>query len=345
MEQRRLGRTGLSVSVIGFGCGMVGGLMVGGTPSEQEAAVAHALDAGITYFDTAPFYGAGKSEENLGRALRSLKRRAIVGSKVRIDPALRDDLDQRDKLPALITRSVEESLRRLGVDCLDLIQLHNPISPVGTGSGLTVDLVRQTVLGTFERLRRDGKVRFAGLSALGHAPGVIDLLQDDRVDTVQVAYSLLNPSANEPLDDASPSENYERLLRPVGEHDIGVIGIRLLAGGSLSGVSERHPNAMTTVIPLGKGIGSGADYEHDVACAHQFGDLVREGLARSLASAALRYGISTTGMHTLAIGFSSREQLEEAVQAAEDGRFDAPAMQRIRDTQVRLGLVAASEEA
>ncbi|MDQ3811060.1 MAG: aldo/keto reductase, partial [Chloroflexota bacterium] len=72
MEQRDLGRTGLKVSALGFGCGAVGGLMVLGEADEQRRAVGRALDAGITYFDTAPSYGDGRSEVNLGRVMSEL---------------------------------------------------------------------------------------------------------------------------------------------------------------------------------------------------------------------------------------------------------------------------------
>src|SRR5690242_14036804 len=88
MDLRALGTTGLTVSALGFGCGSIGGLMVRGEPAAQRAAVARALDAGITYFDTAPQYGDGRSEENLGRTLRDLGAwdRVVVGTKVRLAP-------------------------------------------------------------------------------------------------------------------------------------------------------------------------------------------------------------------------------------------------------------------
>src|SRR5262245_18770628 len=82
MELRVLGRTGLRDSALGFGCGAVGGLMVRGGPGEQRRAVERAIDAGIRYFDTAPSYGDGCSEENLGRVLAELGGRAadlVVG--------------------------------------------------------------------------------------------------------------------------------------------------------------------------------------------------------------------------------------------------------------------------
>ena len=73
MEYRMLGRTGLRVSALGFGCGNVGGLMIRGTPAERERALARALEHGVNYFDTAPSYGDGQSETNLGAALRAVQ--------------------------------------------------------------------------------------------------------------------------------------------------------------------------------------------------------------------------------------------------------------------------------
>ena len=87
MEMRTFGRTGLQVSILGFGCGAVGGLMVRGAPADQERAVARALEAGVNYFDTAAMYGNGESEKNLGRVLAKLKPDVVVGTKVRIPSA------------------------------------------------------------------------------------------------------------------------------------------------------------------------------------------------------------------------------------------------------------------
>ena len=88
MEMRVFGRTGMRVSLLGFGCGAVGGLMVRGDPGEQERAIARALEAGVTYFDTAVQYGDGESEKNLGRVLGKLKpANAVVGTKSACRPA------------------------------------------------------------------------------------------------------------------------------------------------------------------------------------------------------------------------------------------------------------------
>ena len=85
MELRLFGRTGLQLSVLGFGCGAVGGLMVRGDPLDQERTIARAIDAGVNYFDTAVQYGNGESEKNLGRVLQRLKSANVaVGTKVRL---------------------------------------------------------------------------------------------------------------------------------------------------------------------------------------------------------------------------------------------------------------------
>src|SRR5919108_384491 len=122
MRYRDLGATGLSVSVLGFGCGNVGGLLVRGSPAERERAVARGIELGINYFDTASIYGDGLSEQHLGQALRSLRADVLVGTKVRLTT---DDLAA---IPAAITRSTEASLRRLGMERVDLMQFHNSIA-------------------------------------------------------------------------------------------------------------------------------------------------------------------------------------------------------------------------
>jgi hypothetical protein len=130
METRTLGKTGLKVSVLGFGCGAVGGLMVRGEPADQERAVARALELGINYFDTAPLYGNGESEKNLGKVLAAaLRPDVFVGTKVRVPQA------EFGRIAEAVTASLEASLRRLGREQVDLLQLHNNISRDSNGDG------------------------------------------------------------------------------------------------------------------------------------------------------------------------------------------------------------------
>ena len=87
MQLRVFGRTGMQLSVLGFGCGAVGGFMVRGDPADQERTVARAIAAGVNYFDTAVQYGDGELEKNLGRVLQKLKPANVaVGTKVRLPP-------------------------------------------------------------------------------------------------------------------------------------------------------------------------------------------------------------------------------------------------------------------
>ena len=113
MEQRVLGRTGASLSVLGFGCGAVGGLMVRGAPADQERAVARALELGINYFDTAAAYGDGASETNLGRVLAKLRPEIFLSTKFTVRP------EDRGHIREAVAASLERSLGRLGREQVD----------------------------------------------------------------------------------------------------------------------------------------------------------------------------------------------------------------------------------
>src|SRR5262245_59210643 len=153
MELRVFGRTGMRLSVLGFGCGAVGGLMVRGAPSDQERTIAEALDAGVNYFDTAPLYGNGESEKNLGRVFKELKpKNAIVGTKVRLRS------DELADVAGAIAASLEGSLQRLGMDGVDILHLHNAITPAGDGESISLRRVVDDVVPALERLRQSGKV-------------------------------------------------------------------------------------------------------------------------------------------------------------------------------------------
>src|ERR1700740_1297570 len=116
MEMRRLGRTGLMVSGLGYGGGAVGGLCTKGEARDQERAAARAIEAGINYFDTAALYGNGESERNLGRVLKSLKADVVVGTKVRLSTEHRADVGKA------IQQGMDDSLKRMGRDHVDLFQ-------------------------------------------------------------------------------------------------------------------------------------------------------------------------------------------------------------------------------
>jgi aryl-alcohol dehydrogenase-like predicted oxidoreductase len=304
--------------VLGYGAGAVGGLMVRGTPAEQEASIARALEAGITYFDTAPSYGDGESERNLGRVLKTLRPGGgvVLGTKVRLPPEARGDLG------AAIAASLEASLGRLGRDSVDLFQLHDSIGGPG---GYTVAQVLEEAVPAMDRLRAQGKCRFLGITALGDTAALRQVVGAGRLDTAQMPYNLLNPSNLGTLPAGLPGQDFAGLARHAAARGVGMIGIRILAGGALSGEAERHPVAMPSVAP----IASAGSYEADLANARRLLPLVQEGHAGSLAELAIRFAITPPEMGTALIGTASLGQLETAIAAAERGPLPAPVLARI----------------
>jgi aryl-alcohol dehydrogenase-like predicted oxidoreductase len=316
MEYRTLGRTGLRVSTLAFGCGDVGGLMVRGTPAERERGVARAIELGINYLDTAPAYGSGESEKNLGQVLRALKPAAIVGTKWRLGAA-----DLAD-VPGAVARSVEQSLGRLGLERVDLLHLHNLIGRMGDERPLGVARVLEAVVPAVRRLQEQGKVRFFGVTASGETGALHRVLTSGAVDTAQVVFNLLNPTGAYALPVGYPAQDYDRLLVLAREQGVGTIGIRAVAGGALSGQVERHPTAIPSVAP----IASGPDYATDAARARALQPLVAQGHAGSLIEAALRFAITGDAMSTVLIGCSDLAQLDFAAAAVNKGPLSPAAL-------------------
>jgi aryl-alcohol dehydrogenase-like predicted oxidoreductase len=320
MNYRYLGRTGLRISEIGFGCGNIGGLMVRGTFDEQVSAVARAVELGINYFDTAPDYGRGQSETNLGKVLAHLKPDVHVGTKVRVNPENLPDL------AGFIASSVETSLTRLGRDYVDLLQLHTPIVHRG-GQGLTVDNVIgfEGVADVFESLRQRGLTRFIGITGLGDTAAVKDVINSGRFDTVQAYYNLLNPSAGQEVPAGFGGQDFDRLIIRAGERGMGVIAIRVMAGGALGGAAARTGYASPTV---GGALAAGSDYEKDERRVARILSLAGDELP--LQRATVRFALMNESVSTAMVGFSDSAQIDEAVTAAGEGPLPDAFMTSLR---------------
>ena len=327
MEMRAFGRTGLQVSVLGFGCGAVGGLMVRGDPADQERTVAQALAAGVNYFDTAVQYGNGESEKNLGRILRKLKPASVVvGTKVRLPPG-------EARIADAIVKSLDASLARLQMDRVDIFHLHNNVTAAGGGSALSVKQIMDEVVPTFEKLRGQGKIRFPGLTAVGDTPALHEVIGSGAFASAQVVYNMLNPSAGEALHAAYPAQDYGRLFDATTAAGTGTIAIRVLAGGALSGSAERHPIASPPPEP----IGSAESYDADIGLARRFMPLVSEGHAASLTEAATRFAISSKAVGTILVGIATPQQFDDALAAVEKGPLPQAALDRIAALRSRRG--------
>ena len=319
MQTRAFGRTGMQLSVLGFGCGAVGGLMVRGDARDQERAVARAIEAGVNYFDTAVQYGNGESEKNLGRVLQRLKPpNVVVGTKVRLPSA------DFGRIAEAITKSLESSLARLRLDRVDIFHLHNAITESG-GEALSVRQVLGEVVPAFERLRQQGKTRFLGLTAVGETMALHQVVDARAFDSAQVVYNMLNPSAAVALPPNYPAQDYGRLFEHTKAAGVGVVGIRVLAGGALSGSAERHPIASPPPEP----IGSALNYDADVARARRLMPLVEEGLAASLTEAATRFALSHPAIGTILVGMATPQQFEDALAAVRKGPLPAGALERL----------------
>ncbi len=320
MELRVFGRTGMHLSALGFGCGAVGGLMVRGDPADQERTIARAIDAGVNYFDTAVQYGDGELEKNLGRTLRKLKpANAVVGTKVRLQPG------EFGRIADAVTMSLEGSLARLGLERVDIFHLHNTITETGGGPALSARQVLGDVVPAFERLRQQGKIRFLGITAIGDTAALHQVIDARAFDSAQVVYNMLNPSAAEDLPANYPAQDYRRLFDATQAAGVGVVGIRVLAGGALSGSAERHPIASPAPEP----IGSAMSYEADVERARRLVPLVKEGFAASLTEAATRFALSHPAMGTILVGMATPQQFEDALAAVQKGPLPHAALERL----------------
>jgi aryl-alcohol dehydrogenase-like predicted oxidoreductase len=323
MEQRRLGRTGIMVSVLGYGCGAIGGLMVKGTATEQDRAIGRAIDQGITYFDTAAAYGDGVSETNLGRALKALHARVTVGTKVRIRG------EQRGDIGGAIVASVEASLARLGRDSVDILHLHEPITRDGAPPTFTAEAILNDAVPVLQRLRDAGKFRHYGITGLGEAAEIRRVLDQGGFATAQMPYNILNPSGLAPLPAGSAMPDLGGCIRHAASIDVGVMAIRILAGGALSGSEARSPLGVPSVAP----IASGASYAADVAAARRLMPVIEAGHAADLVELALRYAAMPRDIPTVLVGTSSIAELDHAVAAINKGPLPAEALAMIAAIQ------------
>ncbi len=219
MRYRSFGKTGWSVSEIGFGCWGLGGGWGRRDDAEAKAALKRALELGVNFFDTAYVYGNGHSERLLGEVLRSWNRPVFVATKV---PAKTMEWPATpktrisDAFPVdWIVQCVEVSLKRLGLERIDLLQLH-----VWTDAWIQAEEWRTAA----DRLKNQGKIRAFGVSTNDHEPeSVLKLVATGEIDSVQVIYNLF---------DRSPEKALFPLCR---ERDVAVIVRVPFDEGSLTG--------------------------------------------------------------------------------------------------------------
>jgi aryl-alcohol dehydrogenase-like predicted oxidoreductase len=302
MRYRTLGSTGIRVSEIGFGAwgigGNAGGAVAYGPTRDDDSrrAVRGALDAGITFFDTADFYGFGHSEEVLGSALDGVRARAVIATKVgMIDASGRQDFSTEH-----IEGALERSLERLRTDYVDLYQLHSP----------PLDLLRDgRVLVCMERLRARGTVRAIGVSVRSPDDGLA-AVREIGAQCLQVNFNLLDQRARE-----------NGLFELCAERGVGVIVRTPLCFGFLTGHYAAN-DAFSTSDHRNRW--DPAQREKWAGAYRLFTSALQAPVEQTPAQFALRYCLSFPAVSAVIPGMLTIEHVSENAKASELGALLEP---------------------
>jgi len=272
-----LGQTSLQLSNIGFGSSPLGDVFRQVEPRDAEAAVRQAIDAGINFFDVSPYYGSGLAEERLGGALHGLRDLVVLATKCG-----RYGLDTFDFSAATITSGLEQSLRRLRTDAVDLLQAHD----VEFGDP---DQIVEETIPTLRKLQQQGKARFIGITGYS-LDALLAIAARVEVDTI-LTYCHCNLLI---------SDIDEKLIPFAQQNGIGVINASPLHMGLLTpqGAPAWHP-APTPVREA----------------AHRIVALC-QGRGIDPAALALRFCLEHPGVTSTLVGLSTPDQVAAALAAS-----------------------------
>ena len=316
MHYRRLGRTELMVSEVGFGGLPIGGLRWGDVRDEESlAALQRAFELGVNFFDTADLYGRGHSEELLGQALGEVRHHVLIATKAGFDfhhgEPVRNNFE-----PANIRTALEHSLARLRTDYIDVYQLHNPPQKLAKD---------ERVWETLREMQAAGKIRYFGVSCrtANDARAFMRAAEANANprgfgDTLQVAYNLLDQ-------EAAAKDVFVEAHR----HDWGVIGRVPLASGALSGkygASHKFPANDFRVDWSGERL---AEMSRRVEALRFL-----ETPERTLAQAAIAFCLSQPAVSTVISGAKTAAQVEENAAASAHAPLSDDELRR---TQTVLG--------
>ncbi len=327
--KRRLGQTDLKVSEIGFGAGMVAGLFVRGDFESQRRAFERAVELGINHFDTAPLYGDGKSELNLGKVLDDVPADCVIGTKVEYyDEHFAD-------FRSWTLRSIEESLERLGRDSVEILYLHNNVRYGGEGphdgyAAVSPDDVLRPggIADALDEVRAKGLAKHIGFTGTGDADAVIELIDSGRFEVMQAFYSLLNPSGSIPMHKSSPLHDFKLHISRASQQGMGVVAIRVMGGGVLAGAAAQQGFAGTTSSESVLGFSRDEELRQAKALSFLGSAADPEGGVRK---AAIRFALANAEISSSLLGISTLEQLETAAEAARQGPLDAESLARLED--------------
>ncbi|EMA01654.1 aldo/keto reductase [Haloferax denitrificans] len=313
MDSRPLGTTGFDVSEIALGTWQLGGSWGSVTDDEAYDAIEAALDAGIDFLDTADVYGDGDSERRIGDALADRDDDVVVATKAgrRLDPHEADGYNREN-----LERFVDRSRDNLGVDSLDLVQLHCPPRDV---------YYRPEVFDALSELRDAGKIDHYGVSVEKVEDG-LKAIEYDGVETVQIIF---NPLRQRPA---------ELFFREAKRRNVGVIVRVPLASGLLTGAlsedaefgedDHRNFNRHGEAFDVGETF-AGIPFEDGLAAADAIQEVVPEGV--SLAQFTLRWILSFDAVSTVIPGSKTPAHIRDNVAAASLPPLSADQFQRVEE--------------
>ncbi len=311
MEHRRLGRTGRDVSVIGFGAWAIGGSWGSVDDADSLRALHAAADAGVTLIDTADVYGDGRSERVIRRFLAERTgERFFVATKI----GRRAPLDVREYTPEAFRAWIDRSRENLGMDTLDLVQLH--CLP-------TQAYYLPELFAALDELVAEGALAHYGVSVEKVEEG-LKAIEYPNVATVQIVFN------------AFRQRPAERFLAEALRRDVGVIARVPLASGLLTGKlrpdtpfeadDHRQYNRHGESFDMGETF-AGVDYETGLAAVEELRPLVPDGA--TLAQLALRWILMHPGITTTIPGAKTPAQATANAAAADLPALDDPTMETI----------------
>ena len=321
MKNIKLGRTDLNVSEVVLGGGWVGGLFIDPSYEVMEKALETSIEAGINWIDTAETYSEGQSEKNIGDLLSALpvKDKFYISSKARLDPKSSESFGSQ------IDRKLDNSLKRLKTDKLDLYQLHNKITfeeGVETLTSAQI-LEKNGVCDIMEKIKEDSRVDHIGLTALGDTKPIRDVVNTGCFDTAQIYYNLLNPTATFKEKGIWNDQDFSNLVSDCQTQNMGILGIRVFAAGLLA-TDIRHGRE----IPVTHMI----DIKEEERRVQRIYKVVGQTYGNR-AQLAVRYGLSAESLHCTVLGLATLEHLQNAIQAVEMGPLPEDVLEKILELQ------------
>jgi aryl-alcohol dehydrogenase-like predicted oxidoreductase len=296
MDRVRLGMTNLQVSPICFGTWQLGGDWGGFDERDAIAAIRHALELGVNFFDTAQAYGFGASERLLGRALapelRSRRDEVVIATKGGLRPN-GDDGIVRDASPAWLRDGVEQSLQALGVDHIDLYQLHwpDPAVPVAETAGALQELVDE------------GKLRHVGVSNFD-AQQMAAFARTRPVETLQPPYHLFRRDIE------------AQVLPYCAEHDIGVLVYGPLAHGLLTGAIDEQTTFEASDWRAASPLFQGDALRRNLEAVRRLEQLAGE-LGTTVSALAIAWTLAHSAVDVAIVGARHAAHIEDSLGAAE----------------------------